>query len=138
MVCCVFLFALQAEWEENMRLAAAARVLARERLVAASQWAKEEASLAADIARLRGQALARAVANRSKARIRHNVAPRESLFDDSPSKLGRGYEHCDPPPCWSLMVLGRGNGLSFGRSLLTGWLYLLQGSSAKRRAGAGG
>lgn len=81
-----------AEWEEKQRLAAAARALARERLLAASQYAKEEAALAADIARLRGQALARAVANRSKGRIRHQVAPKVSLFQENSEKLGRGDE----------------------------------------------
>lgn len=84
----------QAFWEEKQRLAAIARAKARKRLFAAHQYAKEEAALAADIARLRGQALARAVANRSKARIRHDEAPKESIFFDSPAKkLGRSYEH---------------------------------------------
>eukprot|EP01043_Picozoa_sp_COSAG02_P029027 COSAG02_NODE_1790_length_10923_cov_6.773004_4_plen_428_part_00 len=88
----------QAEEEAAARIAAeeaAARVKAqkraeaRERLAAAVQYAKEEAALAADTSCLRGPVLVRAVANRSTGRIRHDVAPRESVFQEDPGRLGR-------------------------------------------------
>ncbi len=76
--------------EEAARLEAQKRAEARERLAVAVQYAKEEAALAADTNRLRGLVLVRAVANRSTGRIRHNVAPRESIFQENPGHLGRG------------------------------------------------
>ena len=76
--------------EEAARVAAQKRAEARERLAAAVQYAKEEAALAADTTRLRGPVLVRAVANRSTGRIRHDVAPRDSMFQEQPGRLGRG------------------------------------------------
>ena len=76
--------------EEAARVAAKKRAEARERLAAAVQYAKEEAALAADTTRLRGTVLVRAVANRSTGRIRHDVAPRDSMFQEQLGRLGRG------------------------------------------------